>query len=56
MNTTNFTTVPRISWHDIADSSNKPISEGAYLFGDALRLADFAILTDAPFRKDLLES
>lgn len=55
MKTTDFTTVPRISWHQIADADGQPIQGGARLFGDALRLAGFAILTDAPYRSDLLD-
>ena len=46
--------IPRLSWHDIADSNGNPISEGAIKFGEALRTIGFAILTDTPYRKDLL--
>lgn len=55
MKNTDFNTVPRISWHTIVDATGTPKPEGAKQFGEALRLAGFAILTDAPFRKDLLE-
>jgi isopenicillin N synthase-like dioxygenase len=55
MKTTDFTTVPRIPWNQIADAKGQPIPVGANLFGDALRLSGFAILTDAPFRSDLLK-
>jgi len=55
MTITDFTTVPRIAWHQLVNDSGQPILKGAQLFGDALRLAGFAILTDAPFRRDLLE-
>jgi isopenicillin N synthase-like dioxygenase len=51
-----FNTVPRISWKSITDESGHVKTEGAFQFGEALRLAGFAILTDSPFRSDLLEN
>jgi len=47
--------VPRISWNDLFDVDGNPDVKGAFNFGEAMRLAGFAILTDAPFRDDLLK-
>lgn len=55
MNRKENTHVPRIAWESIIDAAGNPMTEGAKLFGEALRYAGFAILTGAPFRNDLLK-
>ena len=47
--------IERISWRSVIGPDGHPIREGAGKFGDALNLIGFAIISDAPFRSDLLD-
>ena len=50
------TSIPRIPYGEIIDSSGNPIPEGAHRFGEALRTIGFVVLADPPFRSDLLDA
>lgn len=48
--------VPRLRWQDIVAEDGGVRRDGAHAFGSALRDTGFAVITGAPFRRDLLES
>ena len=55
MSNINTTHVPRLAWSDLVRADNTPDPKGAEAFGEALRVTGFAVITDAPFRRDLLD-